>query len=507
MAGAIVSYVLERLAEALHERLGEAIQTQIQTEVDLLRVNEELRHIYSELNTIRNVLDDAEKVRYKNKLVQGWLNKLENVSHDIDDAVDEWNFANLKLRTETSDNSVEPTEKRLRLSYNSLFSWFSSKKGTIRRDIAKKIEGLKEKLDMIVKEKDRYNFIVDPPADDHRESTIHRFTTSFIDVSKIRGRDADKDILVSKLMPNKEAFETRVVSIVGVGGIGKTTLAQLAYNDDRVKDSFDLRIWVCVSEVFDVVRIAKAIVEIVTKSSPNLNELEALLEALRDSISGKKFLLVLDDVWNEDSTKWEPLKNNLKSRCPGSTILVITRSERVERMMGTTEVHRLGKLSDPDCWLLMRSIAFLKRNEERHLELQDIREELQDIGRDIAKKCKGLPLAAKFLGSLLLFKDTVEEWENVLHNEIWQLEEAEVQLFPHLLLSYNELSPPMKRCFSYCSFFPKDSEMDVEKLIRTWMAQGYLGSSGNAGGMELKGKQYFDNLKMLSFFEDYMGLQ
>ncbi|KAG8367043.1 hypothetical protein BUALT_Bualt16G0031400 [Buddleja alternifolia] len=478
-------------------RLELAIETKIQKEVTLVRgVKEELLHISSELNTIRNVLDDAEKRGYKDKTIQGWLNKLENVSHDIDDVVDEWNFENLKLNIEQSDNYANDVVVPAKQKVCSCIPYYCLcfKKVTTRHVIAKKIKGLKEMLDLIVKEKDRYNFIVDRPAGHPRESDRVR-STSLIDVSKIQGRDADKDILVSKLIPDEQGSETRVVSIVGVGGIGKTTLAQLAYNDDRVIDCFNLRIWVCVSDVFDEVRIAKGIVEIVTKSSPNLNELEALLKCLTDSTSGKKILLMLDDVWNEDVTKWEPLKNSLKSGCPGSTILVTTRSERVARMMGTTDVHRLGQLSNTDCWLLMRCIAFSGRSEEGC-------EELHDISRNIANKCKGLPLAAKFLGSLLLFKDTIEEWENVLDNEIWQLEEAEVELFPHLLLSYNELSPPMKRCFSYCSIFPKDSEMDVEKLIRTWMAQGYLGSSGSSSDLELKGKEYFDNLKMRSFFQD-----
>ncbi|KAG8367039.1 hypothetical protein BUALT_Bualt16G0031000 [Buddleja alternifolia] len=491
MADAIVSIVLSGLEFA--------IDTKIQKEVALVRgVKKELLNISSELNTIRNVLDDAEKRRYKEKTIQGWLNKLENTAYNIDDVVDAWNFANLKLQIEMSDNyAIDVVPAKQKVCSCIPYSCLCFKKLIIQHNIAKKIKGLKGRLDMIVKEKDQYNFIVDRHADDRRESDRVRSTSS-IDVSKIQGRDADKDILVSKLMLGEEGLETRVVSIVGVGGIGKTTLAQLAYNDDRVIHGFDLRIWICVSDVFDEVRIAKGIVEIVTKSSPNLNELEALLRCLTYSISGKKFLLVLDDVWNEDVTKWEPLKNSLKCGCPGSTILVTTRSGRVERIMGTTEVHRLGQLSNTDCWLLMRSIAFSGRSVE-------CCEELQDIGRNIANKCKGLPLAAKFLGSLLLFKNTVEDWENVLDNEIWQLEEAEVELFPHLLLSYNELSPPVKRCFSYCSIFPKDSEMDVEKLIRTWMAQGYLGSSGDTGDMELKGKDYFDNLKMRSFFEDFTG--
>ncbi|KAG8367038.1 hypothetical protein BUALT_Bualt16G0030900 [Buddleja alternifolia] len=295
MADAIVSIVLERLAEA--------IQTQIQNEVDLVRgVKKELIYLSSELNTIRNVLDDAEKRGYKEKTVHHWLNKLENASYDIDDVVDAWNFSNLKLQIEGSDNFVVPKRKVCSCIPCSCLCF---NKVTTRYDIAKKIKGQKGRLDMIVKEKDRYNFIVGWPTDDRRESDRVRSTSS-IDESKIHGRQADKDILVSKLMREDdggEGFAPRVVSIVGVGGIGKTTLAQLVYNNDRVIDCFKLRIWVCVSDVFDEVKIAKGIVEIVNKSSPILDELESLLKCVRDTISVEKFLLVLDDVWNEDFTK------------------------------------------------------------------------------------------------------------------------------------------------------------------------------------------------------------
>ncbi|XP_027062722.1 putative disease resistance protein RGA4 [Coffea arabica] len=137
----------------------------------------------------------------------------------------------------------------------------------------------------------------------------------------------------------------------------------------------------------------------------------------------------------------------------------------------------------------------------------DLCRKVESIGQKIAKKYKGLPLAAKTMGSLLRFKDTVQQWQNVLDSEIWQLEEAAMELFPHLYLSYNELSPELKRCFSYCAVFPKDHEIDVEELIRLWIAQGYVHPRRRGERLELVGLEYFNNLAMRSFFQEIQNVK
>ncbi|CDP19215.1 unnamed protein product [Coffea canephora] len=278
---------------------------------------------------------------------------------------------------------------------------------------------------------------------------------------------------------------------------GKTTLAQLLFNNDKVKNHFELRNWICVSDPFDQKRIAKAILENAGKSSQE-SELDPLIQRIKETFSGKRFLLVLDDVWTEDDSKWEPFQNSLKDGAPGSVILVTTRSHRVAAVVGTTHTHQMALMSDSDCWLIMQRIAFANKS-------GDLCKKVERIGQKIAEKCKGLPLAAKTMGSLLRLKDTIQQWQNVLDSEIWQLEEElspEQQLFPHLYLSYNELSPELKRCFSYCAVFPKDHEIYVMKLILLWIAQGYVRPRQRGERLELVGREYFNNLAMRSFFQE-----
>ncbi|CDP19024.1 unnamed protein product [Coffea canephora] len=234
-------------------------------------------------------------------------------------------------------------------------------------------------------------------------------TTSFIDESEVYGRDSDKVALLDQVL-SKSSSQGRkgvqVISVVGAGGSGKTTLAQLLFNNDKVKNHFELRNWICVSDPFDQKRIAKAILENAGKSSQE-SELDPLIQRIKETFSGKRFLLVLDDVWTEDDSKWEPFQNSLKDGAPGSVILVTTRSHRVAAVVGTTHTHQMALMSDSDCWLIMQRIAFANKS-------GDLCKKVERIGQKIAEKCKGLPLAAKTMGSLLRLKDTVQQWQNVL---------------------------------------------------------------------------------------------
>ncbi|KAK4427262.1 hypothetical protein Salat_1495100 [Sesamum alatum] len=192
MADTIVSVALERLADVVQEKIRE--------EVNLVRgVEKQVGYLSSKLNTIRNVLEDAERRRYKEKTIQNWLNKLEDVSYDIHDVLNEWNFAALKLRIEGSDHE-DVHFPRMKLCPFIPSSCLCFNKIATRRDIAKKVKGLKERLSVILNEKDEFNFIVNQLVD-AQESTRVR-STSLVDVSDIygcHGRRPDQDILVSRL--------------------------------------------------------------------------------------------------------------------------------------------------------------------------------------------------------------------------------------------------------------------------------------------------------------------
>ncbi|GLU03405.1 hypothetical protein SLE2022_206070 [Rubroshorea leprosula] len=289
-----------------------------------------------------------------------------------------------------------------------------------------------------------------------------------------------------------------------MGGLGKTALAQLVCNDPDVKQHFERVVWVSVSDSFDEKRVAKAIIQGLEKLSGSAayglesDPLEVLLKRISRSIEGKRYLLVLDDVWANEGERWDSLKVTFNLGAAGSRILVTTRDHNVASMMGSSDsqIIPLEKLGEVECWSILRDIAFRGKDKMKS------REDLEEIGRKIAKRCKGLPLAAKVLGSLLQSRSTKGEWLTILDSEIWKLNLAQKEIFAPLLLSYYDLSYPVRQCFLYCVLFPKDFEYWYHDIISRWQAQGFLGSNPNVD-LESIGQEYFSILAAHSFFQDF----
>ncbi|KAK9192534.1 hypothetical protein WN944_003227 [Citrus x changshan-huyou] len=280
-----------------------------------------------------------------------------------------------------------------------------------------------------------------------------------------------------------------------MGGVGKTTLAQLVYNDDRVQRHYEIKAWTCVSEDFDVSRVTKSILKSIAKDqSNNDDDLNSLQVKLKERLSGKKFLLVLDDLWNENYNSWCTLSCPFGAGASGSKIVVTHRNQDVAATMRAVSGKTLKELSDDDCLrvLIQHSLGPPDFN---------IPQSLKEVAEKIAKKCKGLPLAAKTLGGLLSGKDDLNDWEFVLNTNIWDLREDKCDILPALRVSYHFLPPQLKRCFAYCSLFPKDYEFEEEEIILLWTAEGFLDQEYNGRKMEDLGRAFFRELHSRSLFQ------
>ncbi|KAG5592458.1 hypothetical protein H5410_042972 [Solanum commersonii] len=208
------------------------------------------------------------------------------------------------------------------------------------------------------------------------------------------------------------------------------------------------------------------ILEYIEGNSVSNMDLAPLQKKLQELLNGKRYLLVLDDVWNEIQQKWADLRAVLNVGASGASVLITTRLEKVGSIMGTLQPYELSYLSQEDCLSLIMQSAFGQQKE--------INPNLVAIGKEIVKKCGGVPLAAKTLGGLLRFKREEREWEHVRDSEIWNLPQDESSILSALRLSYHYLSLDLKQCFVYFAVLPKDTKMEKENLIFLWMAHGFL---------------------------------
>ncbi|XP_058108259.1 putative disease resistance protein RGA3 isoform X2 [Magnolia sinica] len=482
MADGLVPSVLGSLNSILLSEIG-----------SVLSCRQELQDLSSAFKAIQAVLRDAERKRRKEEALSDWLEKIKDVAYDVEDLLDQYKAES--LRHENEESGIPPFAKRVCNSALRTLSvdetvdelGFHVKLGI---EMRRSLKNVRERLNAICSEKS--NFHLEESIDSKMEmEMVERKTSSLVDETEIIGRTPDKDRIIRWLVSNSGRVrnEIPVISIIGSGGVGKTALAQLIYNDQRVIGHFSKMMWVHVSDNFNETKICNAIIEAVEgQPPPDFLEWQMVQNHLRNVLKGEQYFLVLDDIWNEDEDKWDKLRLPLKDGDIGSRILITTRNETVVKTMRTTKWHELAPLLESDSWSLFSHIAFGERKTEECAEFEE-------IGKEIARKCDRIPLIIKRIANVLRFQRTKREWELVLETETWD--------FPNvtrgLQLSYENMPPYLKRCFAFCSIFPKDHVIERETLIKLWMAQDFLPEESAA--MESIGDGYFYDLLGRSLFD------
>ncbi|KAL0920622.1 hypothetical protein M5K25_009769 [Dendrobium thyrsiflorum] len=509
--GPFMSKIIEACSDYLKEQVG--WQTGMKKELESLRLN------HPRIQAVVFAAKQAQ-ISDQNPALNEWIWQLRDALDEVNDVLDELDY--MKHKEQLTKN-MEETKliknkklRKLRSMKKRLFKIprkiLKIGERALKRDpILKRLEEAVQKLDKVSANVTTFLHLLDKAKKQQKEKEVDfyktRETGSLPTTNDLIGRgEAKEDVTqwLKKLSNEHRDRNISLLSIVGHGGMGKTTLLQHVYKDEITKE-FDLKMWVCVSNNFDVKKVIVDMLECLeVKKRPRLDDtLNALQNSLMTEIMSKKFLLILDDIWEEeeenlDISKWEKVLAPLAYGKIGSGILLTTRMDSVATMLAKViktkkETFKLESLKEDECLQLLNSHAFAGVENP-----PDDHKKLKSIAGEIVKKLSGSPLAAKVIGGLLNSLDLDERrWRTVLESNL--LGENSVDSI--LRLSYIVLSNPLKSCFAFCcGMFVQDHAYDKDDLIRMWIALGFIQPSRGMT-MEDIGESYFDVLVKKTLLE------
>jgi hypothetical protein len=445
MADSVVTSLLQNLFDLLKEEAN-----------FLAGVEDKVKSLHDELSFIDIFLEDSAEKR-KDKTVNEVVRQIRDVAYEAEDMIDRF-IHNVAKHRRTS-----AIRRMLRLPSNTLMI----------RNVGKKIEGIKEKIEEIYKNGERYGIErVEASGKAVEEEAMHRRRRE-VEEDDVVGFFHDSTTLIKQLTEGDLKLDA--ISIIGMGGLGKTTLARKIYNNLLVMRHFNCHVWVCVSQDF---RIRELLLQILKELGLGMgvedmsekSEYE-LKEILFRSLQGRRFLVVMDDIWRAEV--WDEVKSMFPDNSNGSRILITSRNKEVALYASQTPPYYLPFLNENESWELFRKKVFRGGT---------CPPELETLGRQIAKGCKGLPL------SIVVLAGRLAKMDKSLH--IWSKGVGDVTSFLNsnedtticqkiLSLSYTDLPRHLKPCFLYLGIYPEDFEIPVSQLINLWVAEDFIQRTGN----------------------------
>ncbi|KAM4075712.1 hypothetical protein ACJW30_12G008300 [Castanea mollissima] len=434
--------------QAVVKLLTENIISILSNEASLLwGARDAIEDIKDELISMRSFLADADRKGVGSEGQRTWVANVRDMAYDVEDIIDNFMY--------------HMNHQRIggRSSWILHHTIYFPRNLWMRHQTATKIQKINGKIKGAIPERNqRYGI-------DRIEGTK----------DELVGIEKKRQLILDWLMDGEPHLT--VISIVGMGGSGKTTLAANIYNNEDVKKHFDCCAWITISQAYELEDILRSLIKEFHESRKETNPTDLnsmnyrlLVKTLVNYLEKKRYLLVLDDVW--DTNVLDEIKVSLRDSCFGSRIILTTRKEddvACHQMGGKHHIHKMELLLTEEAWELFCKKAFSSSPNG------SCPPELKSFAQELVGKCDGLPLAIAALGSLMYSKN-ISEWNEIYNSLNWSLSknpklEAVKSI---LLLSFNDLPYQLKHCFLYCSLFPEDHEIRRKRLIKLWMAEGFV---------------------------------
>ncbi|KAL5997133.1 hypothetical protein ACLOJK_008061 [Asimina triloba] len=458
--------IINSVVESAIGKLGEGLILAFFREAIFLRgVGLQVQMLKDELRAMQSFLEDADAKQLVDRRVKNWVNDVRAVACEAGDAIDVFAY------------DIAPLRRRPGFLGKLKRYAFILTELKALHDLGKKIRGINAKITEISRRRETYDIqSIAPRGEETGSSETHslrRHSSPHVPEPDFVGLDEQFNSLIRHLTERER--RRCAVSLVGMGGLGKTTLARKAYNHEAVVNRFSCRAWVSVSQQYSVRELLLTIgKQCCVWSIEELQRMTAaeLSSKIFDSLKNRTYFLVLDDIW--EPRAWDDLKDAFPDESNGSRILLTTRTREVALYADVrSRPHELPFLKEDESWQLFCKKAFPGQ------EIGCPRD-LESIGREIVKKCRGLPLAIVVMGGLLLTKmQEASEWRKILDSIHWQFMEGDKRVFEILSLSYNDLPYSMKPCFLYLAVLPEDYKFPANRLIQLWAAEGLLPQRGH----------------------------
>ncbi|XP_078166818.1 disease resistance protein RGA2-like [Carex rostrata] len=425
-----------------------------------------------------------------------WLTRLKNAYFDAEAILHELEYKHLKSKAKGKDKkllvrlSSKPIIKPL-----AKFADQVTKKASLlssqKRKLLKRLNKLKE---IAAEAKDLRNLL----GNNSVIAGNNRPITTFLLAHKVFGRDGERDHIIKFLLDGGDHDGDRysVIAITGMGGAGKTTLAQYIYNDPRVKKHFPIRMWICISRNLDITKCTKEMIECVLGGKcPKIHNLGVLQDKLLEILpESDNIMLVRDDVWYDKEggeNEWDNLLKPFAFRGAKCKIVVTSRTSwSFPNALQPSKLTELSDLALDDFISLLRyhAIDGLLSNPQLKNDLSD----LSDIVDQIAKSMSKSPLAAKVVGNQLREQPDISFWRATLEN----VDLSDTRKI--LMWSFHRFEVQLQRCFLFFSVFPKGTRFD--DVVPYWVALDFIQPSDDNRNVEDIGLEYFEIMVANSIF-------